>query len=111
MKFETVLENMPKEGFLKLTKSKAGSFTSSQKAALIRKGNELFNGKDYGQAKKIFLATGYSDGISRIGDYHYKNNDPLEALRMYILAPDNDKKERLIKKMAYVVQTWLSEKD
>jgi hypothetical protein len=31
-------------------------------------------------------------------------------LRMYILAPAPDKKDGLIEKMAYIVQSWLHEK-
>jgi hypothetical protein len=110
MEHEKALQNIPKEGFLKLTKPAAQNISASQKTALIRKGNELFNNKQFEQAKKIFLTTGYTDGISRIGDYYYKKNEVLEALRMYVIAPAPDKKERLIERMAHIVQTWLHEK-
>ncbi len=110
MEKHTILDKIPKNGFLKLTKPPAADLSSSQKTALIRKGNELFNNKNYEQAKKIFLTIGYTDGLSRIGDYYYKNNNALEALRMYMLAPAPDKQDRLIKRFASVVQTWLHEK-
>jgi len=110
MSGEKILQKIPKEGFLKLTRPPGKGITPSQKAALIRKGNELYNRKQYDQAKKIFLTVGYTDGISRIGDLCYKNKKILEAFRMYAMAPAPDKKAQMIEKMARVVQIWLHEK-
>jgi len=110
MKKEEVLAKIPAKGFLKTVDTIPKDIPSSQRAALIRKGNELFNAGRYDQAKRIFLTVGYSDGISRIGDYHLQQHDTLEALRMYMSAPAPDKTEMLIEKMAAVVQTWLHEK-
>ncbi len=109
MKRYDILKKIPGEGFLKVGSKKNTDLTIEQKAALNRKGNELFNKKEFEKAKRIFLTTGYTDGIIRIGDYHYQNNEVLEAFRMYILAPAQDKKEMLIGKMAVVIQLWLKE--
>lgn len=105
-----ILKKIPLHGFLKVSDTRKYDLPSSQRTALIRKGNELFNDRQYEQAKRIFLTAGYTDGITRMGDYYYKKNELLEAFRMYIIAPAPDKKEKMIEKMAYVVQTWLHEK-
>jgi hypothetical protein len=109
MKDHDILKNIPKDGFIKLTRDKSPALKPDQKAALIRKGNELFNKGDISQAKKIFLTVGYTDGIIRLGSYYYKKNMPLEAFRMYCLAPDQQKKEAFIEKMAGVIKNWLTE--
>ncbi len=51
-----------------------------RRAELIRRGNELFNSKRYAEAEKIFVKTGYKDGLIRIGDYlYYDRKMPLAA--------------------------------
>lgn len=105
-----VLQKIPVHGFIKTTDVRKHDLSGAQRTALIRKGNELYNKKQYEQAKRIFLTVGYTDGITRMGDYYYKKNDVLEALRMYILAPAPDKKERMVEKMAFIVHSWLHEK-
>lgn len=97
-------------GFFKITKPDPSGISPSQKAALNRKGNQLFNAGQYEQAKKVFITTGYTDGLIRIGDYYFKHNEHLEALKMYWIAPAPDKKEMLMKKMTSVIQIWLNEK-
>jgi hypothetical protein len=83
----------------------------SQKAALNRKGNMLFNDGDIEGARKIFMTTGYSDGISRIGDYYKSQNRLLEALRMYWIAPDRTKAEPLIMQLAATLQNIIHEEE
>jgi hypothetical protein len=83
----------------------------SQKAALNRKGNQMYNDGDIEAAKRIFITTGYSDGLARVGDYYKSQNRPLEALRMYWTAPDKKKAEPIIEQAAYILQGLLDEKD
>lgn len=109
MESERGIAGIPKEGFIKTGRPKQANLTAQQKAALIRKGNELFNAGNLEQAKKVFLTTGYTDGIVRIGDYYYKKNELFEAFRMYWLAPAPDKKDLMISMMATTVQKWLKE--
>ncbi len=104
-----ILKKVPREGFIKITREPAAPIEGSQKAALIRKGNELFNTGQFGTAKRIFLTTGYSDGLIRMGDYYLENGDPLEALRMYWIAPSPSKKEMLIEQIAGLLQGWLQD--
>lgn len=103
------LKKIPAQGFLKLTRGEPPPLTREQRTALIRKGNQFFNQGDYEKAKKIFLTTGYTDGIIRMGDYYIRKQNVLEAFRMYKLAPAPDKVENLIMQMAGVVQHWLKE--
>jgi hypothetical protein len=83
----------------------------SQKAALNRKGNQLFNAGNIEAAKRVFMTTGYSDGLSRVGDFYKSKNRSLEALRMYWIAPDKKKSAPLIEQLAYVLQGLLNEDD
>ena len=109
-KTEELLRLIPDEGFIKITRDGEGKALSrQQKSALIRKGNELYNQGKYELAKRIFITTGYSDGLLRLGDFYYKKQQILEAFRMYCLAPSKSKVEYMIESMAYVVKNWLSE--
>jgi len=107
MKGYEILKRIPKDGFLKVGEVQKQPLASDKKTALNRKGNELFNTGNLDKAKRIFLTTGYTDGIIRLGDYYYNNKQVLEAFRMYCLAPAPDKKEILIERMASVIQYWL----
>jgi hypothetical protein len=106
---EELLKRLPREGFLKIADSQAVEVPAEQKAALIRKGNELFNLKCYEQAKRIFLTTGYTDGLIRLGNVYLAQNNSLEALRMYWLAPDRRKVDALLEKAVGVLKQWLKE--
>ena len=64
---------------------------STQKAALNRKGNVLYNSGDIEGARRIFITTGYSDGLVRIGDHYNSKGRALDALKMYWIAPDRKK--------------------
>jgi hypothetical protein len=101
------------EGFLKggaTGRSVApGSLTREQKALLNRKGNELFNKGEVEAAKRVFLTTGYSDGLSRVGDSYVKQHRQVEALQMYWKAHDEAKAEALIEKIASFIRYFLQE--
>ena len=84
---------------------------SSQKAALNRKGNMLFNSGDIEGARRIFMTTGYSDGLSRVGDYYKSQNRLIEALQMYWIAPDRTKYEPIITQLAVLVQNIIHDKE
>jgi len=85
------------------------SVTSAQKVALNRKGNALFNSGDVEGARRIFETTGYSDGLSRVGDHYKSQNRFVDALRMYWLAPDRVKCEPLLINLAEVMRGLISE--
>ena len=87
------------------------SMDRAGKAALNRKGNVLYNAGDIEGARRIFLTTGYSDGLSRVGDYYKSQNRLLEALHMYWIAPDRNKSEPIIMQLAGVLQNLIHEEE
>jgi hypothetical protein len=109
MEKDDILKKIPKEGFIKLSTSGHREIDSAQRSALIRKGNALFNDGDIDTARRIFITTGYSDGLERVGDYFRERGEILEALRMYWIAPAPGKKEKLIEQCAAVIQHWIGQ--
>ncbi|MDR2588636.1 MAG: hypothetical protein LBC67_04335 [Spirochaetales bacterium] len=85
-----------------------GGVQGAERTALIRKGNELYNNGNFSLAERIFITTGYSDGLIRMGDYHYKKNEYIEALDMYLKASDKAKSGQIIERMVFVIREWLS---
>lgn len=109
MNAEDILKKLPSDGLLKVTSEKTAPLTREQRAALIRKGNQLFNKGEFGLAQRIFITTKYSDGLIRLGDHYAKGGRPLEALRAYWIAPAPDKRAVMVEKIAQVIKQWLSE--
>jgi tetratricopeptide (TPR) repeat protein len=95
--------------FIKTTKNPA--LDGSQKAALNRKGNILFNSGDIEAARRIFLTTGYSDGLSRIGDYYQAQGRLLDALQMYWIAPDKKKSSPIITRLSTLLKYLIHEEE
>lgn len=110
MEINEVFKKFPESGFLKITRKAPTSISKEQKAALVRKGNALFNKGDVDQAKKIFLTIQYSDGLIRIGDYYMDKNKPLLAFRMYYAAKARSQTDAMIEKMAHIISLWVNEK-
>jgi hypothetical protein len=100
-------DDLAAAGFIKTGSDARPQMSGQQRSLLIRKGNEFFNNGKIAEAKRIFLTTHYTDGIIRLGDYYKKQNKPLEAFRMYWLAPERHKSEYMIEQMAGVVREWL----
>lgn len=98
-------------GFIKTVNPKKRDIKSSEKAALIRKGNELFNAGQYETARRIFITTGYSDGLIRMGDHYMKNKNHADALKMYWLAPAPEKFEQISEQTAIIISKWLKEEE
>ncbi|CEM61563.1 hypothetical protein DWQ65_04365 [Treponema phagedenis] len=82
--------------FIKTSEQPIKTLSSQQKALLNRQGNKLFNEGKLKEAERIYLTTGYSDGLSRIGDTYLKANQKLTALKFYYLAGNFSKAEPLI---------------
>lgn len=94
------------DGFLKTTGG-ARTMDGSQKAALIRRGNELFNAGDIETATRIFVTVRYSDGLIRVGNHLFDRGETLDAFRLFWLAGDRRRVEELSEKMAQIVRKWL----
>ncbi len=99
------------DGFIKVTESPTKTLTSEQKAILNRKGNTLFNSGDVNTARRIWLATGYSDGLTRVGDTFFKAGDEFSALKYYWLAHNKNKAMPIIEKAASMLSCLLSEEE
>jgi len=95
------------EGFIKTTVNP--NIDGGTKAALNRKGNVLYNAGDVEGARRIFLTTGYSDGLSRVGDYYKSQGRLIDALKMYWIAPDHTKANPLIQQLSEIIRYYLSE--
>ena len=103
------LLNLQHSGFIKTVNPKKVEITSTDKVALIRKGNELFNAGKYETAKRIFITTGYSDGLIRMGDYYIKNKNHIDALKMYWMAPAPEQFEQISERTAMIISKWLKD--
>jgi hypothetical protein len=95
--------------FVKTTKKPP--IDGARKAALNRKGNEMFNSGDIEGARRIFLTTGYTDGLVRIGDHYKAQGKELDALRMYWIAPDHSKAEPIIARLSGIIQKLIQGKE
>jgi hypothetical protein len=104
-----ILKKLPSGGFLKIGVEHAAPLPREKRAALIRKGNELYNRGELALAQRIFLTTEYSDGLIRVGDRYLKEGKPLEALKLYWVAPAADRTAAVVEKIAQVVKHWLAE--
>ena len=104
MDYKSIFEKVDgNASFIKTTAKTA--IEGSQKAALNRKGNVLYNSGDIEGARRIFLTTGYTDGLVRIGDYYFSKGNHLDALRMYWIAPDRTKAEPIIMRLSEVIRS------
>jgi len=110
MNIESIFDKFDDQNaFIKTTKNSA--IEGTQKAILNRKGNALFNSGDVEAARRIFLTTGYSDGLVRVGDYYNSKGRSLDALRMYWIAPNRKKAEPIIFQLSAVIQSMLHDED
>jgi hypothetical protein len=106
---DTVFDRFRDQGFIKT--QKCPPMDPAQKVILNRRGNQLLNAGDTEAARRIFMTTGYSDGLIRVGDRYEAEGKSLEALRMYWLAPDKKKAEVLIARMSAFIQNLVHEEE
>ena len=106
MNIKSIFENFKDESTFIKTAAKA-DIGAAQKVALNRKGNILYNNGNIEDARRIFLTTGYSDGLIRVGDYYNSNGRNLDALKMYWIAPDRKKADLIIQQLSAVIQNLL----
>jgi hypothetical protein len=110
MDYKKVFEKFEGENFFLKTTAKP-SLDGNLKVSLNRKGNVLYNQGDIEGARRIFLTTGYTDGISRIGDYYKSKGRLLDALKMYWIAPDRTKSEPIIMHLSEIMRNIMNEKE
>jgi hypothetical protein len=84
--------------------------TPKERIILIRKGNELFNSGEIEKAAKIYKTTSYKDGLIRVGDhYWFEENNPLKALHFYVEAQYEKRIRELSERIAEVIKKWMRE--
>ncbi len=103
-----VFNRFLQESLIKSSDLPSTGVTPEQKAALNRKGNELFNKGDLETAKRIFKTTGYSDGLTRVGEVLEEQGKSVEALQLYWLAHNKRKSDPLVQKLAYLIRSILT---
>ena len=106
---KTVQEKAIPEGFIKVTDNPVGGLTSEQKVILNRKANIMFNNGNIEDARRIFTTTGYSDGLTRVGDYYLNKNESLKALKAYYLAHNKRDSEPIYENIAKVLSSLINE--
>lgn len=112
MNIEDAFAIARQKGFIKSSSEERFSvenLTSSQKVQLNRRGNEFFNNREYDKAQQLYLLTGYSDGLSRMGDYYMIQKDFVQALEMYHKAKMINKSQPLLEKLAMVMKNMIKE--
>ena len=93
--------------FIKVTGNALTPLSSEQKVVLNRRGNQLFNEGFINEAQRIFVTTGYSDGLTRVGDYYIAHDNTLEALRMYCLAKNKRKSDPIIDSLVRLIRVLI----
>jgi hypothetical protein len=80
-----------------------------ERVALIRRGNEFFNDGRIDDAAKIFIATQYRDGLTRIGDlYYFDRKMPLIAYKYYKLAERKDRINDIFMRMMMALKSLVT---
>lgn len=101
----------PKEPghFIKVTDFPVFGLTSEQKVVLNRKGNIFFNQGKILEARRLFITTGYSDGLNRVAEKSMEEGKELDALKLYLLAHNERNAEPLIEKLAGIISSIIKE--
>ena len=86
--------------------------TEKERVALIRKGNELYNAGKIEEAIRIFTATGYKDGLTRVGDmFFFDKKMPIIAYKYYKLAGRTDRSNDIFERMIFALQSLVKAGD
>lgn len=104
-----IIEKQGNAGFIKTADAPLAALSTQQKAALNRSGNALFNEGNIEQARRIFSTTGYSDGLTRVGDIYANKHETIKALKQYVLAHNAKKSEPIYECIARVISAVLQE--
>lgn len=106
---DTLLEKQLPDGFIKLTDNPVYGLSSEQKVILNRKANIMFNNGNVEDARRIFITTGYSDGLTRVGNYYMEKNESLKALKAYFLAHNQRETEPIYENIAKLISKLIND--
>ena len=105
---DTIRERKILDGFIKVTDNPVSGLSSEQKVILNRKANIMFNNGNIEDARRIFITTGYSDGLTRVGDYYMNRKESLKALKAYYLAHNKRDTEPIYEDIAKVISALIN---
>lgn len=105
----TISQSEISEGFIKVTDNPVKGLTAEQKVILNRKANIMYNQGNINDARRIFITTGYSDGLTRVGNYYMNKNESLNALKAYYLAHNNRDSKPIYENIAKVISMIIKE--
>ncbi|MDR0731281.1 MAG: hypothetical protein LBF63_06395 [Treponema sp.] len=108
MDYKKIFEKYRDENFFIKTAA-SPRLDGAIKVSLNRKGNALLNQGNIEEARRIFITTGYSDGLSRIGEYYESRGRLLDALKMYWIAPDHAKSKTIIIRLSEIIRKLIEE--
>lgn len=102
---EVVSEKKIEDGFIKVTDEPVKNLSDEQKVILNRKANIMYNSGNIEDARRIYITTGYSDGLTRVGNHYMNKNESLKALKLYHLAHNKRDAEPIYETLAKVIST------
>lgn len=108
---EAVSKKVIPDGFIKITDNPVNGLNPEQKVVLNRKANIMFNAGNVEDARRIFITTGYSDGLTRVGNYYMQKNESLKALKAYYLAHNKRDSEPIYETIANVISLLLQKEN
>ncbi|WP_197018225.1 hypothetical protein [Treponema sp. C6A8] len=106
---ESIQQKKMPDGFIRLTDNPVDGLSSEQKVILNRKANTMFNNGNIEDARRIFITTGYSDGLTRVGNHYMDKNQSLKALKAYYLAHNNRETEPIYEQIAKVISKLITD--
>ncbi len=106
---ESLQQKKMPAGFIRLTDTPVEGLSSEQKVVLNRKANTMFNNGNIEDARRIFITTGYSDGLTRVGNHYMDKNQSLKALKAYYLAHNNRETEPIYEQIAKVISKLITD--
>ncbi|GAB1481249.1 hypothetical protein MASR2M78_00640 [Treponema sp.] len=106
---DDIFKRFQNQGFIKTGEKPV--IDSARKVALNRRGNELFNAGKIEDARRIFMTTSYTDGLTRVGDHYARAGRDVDALKMYWIAPDKVKAQKIIARLAGLIQNVMAEEE
>ena len=106
---QNISQKQTPDGFIKVTDNPVSGLSSDQKVILNRKANAMFNNGNIEDARRIFITTGYSDGLTRVGDFYMNQNQSLKALKAYYLAHNKRDSEPIYENTAKVISSLIKE--
>ncbi|AAC65065.1 hypothetical protein [Treponema pallidum] len=90
--------------FVKGIQRPVSTLSDRDRALLNRRGNAYLNEGKLQEAARVFITTGYHDGLTRIGDVYMRKADVLTALRFYYFARNEQKMRPIVSALSVLIR-------